>query len=74
MKLRNLGSFVLGVGGMAWAALHLSQEALILIGLIGFALGLFCAGVNWGEYLVLREKKKRTNPIDHQPWMVTLDE
>jgi len=56
MRLRNLGSFVLGVGGMAWAALHLSQEALAVIGLIGFAIGLFCVGFNWGEYLTLKEK------------------
>jgi hypothetical protein len=69
--LENLGSFAFGFGGMAWAALHLSQEALILIGLVGFAIGIFCAGLNWGEYLVLKKQEQKIKKVEDHQWRQT---
>jgi hypothetical protein len=51
MKLRNLGIFCSGAGGMAWFALELPEVALVLIGLLFMMLALMCACFRWGEYL-----------------------
>ncbi len=70
MRLRNLGSFALGIGGMAWAALHLSEVALILIGFLSYIIVAFCAGFNWGEYLILKKQEQKIEKaVDRRPWV-----
>ena len=57
MKLRGLGLFTGGAAGMAWLALECSDEALVIIGLVGFAIAIFCAGFRWGEWQERKETK-----------------
>ena len=54
MKLRNLGIFSAGAGGMAWFALELPEVALVLIGSLFMLLAVVCVAFRWGEYLAQR--------------------
>ena len=54
MKLRSLGLFSSGAGGMAWFALELPEVALVLLGMLFVLLAIVCAAFRWGEYLAQR--------------------
>lgn len=54
MKLRNLGIFCSGAGGMAWAALELPEVVLVLLGMLFMLLAVMCGCFRWGEYLAQR--------------------
>lgn len=77
MKLRNLGMFSVGVGGMAWAALELPEVALVLIGLLFTLLAIACAAFRWGEYLaeegITEEMKAVASLADENSTIIKID-